>query len=63
MFDRHQYEALEAEAYLKGEAKGLADGMEKGLEKGAASEREKIVHFLRSQNVSDDVISAMLALK
>ena len=34
MFDRHQYEALEAEAYLKGEARDLADGMEKGMEMG-----------------------------
>ena len=78
MFDRHEYEVLEAEAFLKGQAKGLASGMEKGLaqgmEKGAQQEREKNnadnavrdikrADFLRSQNVPENVISAMLALK
>ena len=53
MFDHHEYEVLEAEAFLKGQARGLACGMEKGLaqgmekgiekgmEKGAQQEREK----------------------
>ena len=70
MFDHHEYEALEAEAFLKGEARGLACGMEKG----ARQEREKNdadnaardskrADFLRSQNVPDSVIAAMLALK
>lgn len=78
MFDRHEYEVLEAEAFLKGQAKGLASGMEKGLaqgmEKGAQQEREKNnadnavrdikrADFLRSQNVPENVITAMLALK
>ena len=78
MFDHHEYEVLEAEAFLKGEARGLASGMEKGLrkglEKGALQEREKNeaanaardskrAEYLRSQNVPDGVISAMLALK
>ena len=78
MFDRHEYEVLEAEAFLKGQAKGLASGMEKGLaqgmEKGAQQEREKNnadnavrdtkrADYLRSQNVPENVITAMLALK
>ena len=70
MFDHHEYEVLEAEAFLKGEARGLASGMEKGIEKGAQQEREKNdalttkrADYLRSQNVPDSVISAMLALK
>lgn len=49
MFDHHEYEALEAEAYLKGEARGLASGMEKGLAQGMAQgmekEREKLTAF------------------
>ena len=74
MFDHHEYEALEAEAFLKGEARGLASGMEKGMEKGAQQEREKNnadnaardtkrADYLRSQNVPDNVISTMLSLK
>ena len=49
---------------------GLASGMEKGIEKGAQQEREKNdalttkrADYLRSQNVPENVISAMLALK
>ncbi len=70
MFDHHEYEAIEAEAFLKGEARGLASGMEKGMEKGAQQEREKNdalttkrANYLRSQNVPDSVISTMLSLK
>ena len=78
MFDHHEYEVLEAEAFLKGEARGLAsgmekgmqEGMEKGMEKGVQQEREKNdardskrADYLRSQNVPENVISAMLALK
>ena len=66
MFDRHEYEALEAEAFLKGQASGV--------EKGALQERKKNdadnaardskrADFLRSQNVPDSVIAAMFALK
>jgi len=66
MFDHHEYEALEAEAFLKGQANGLASG----IEKGAQQEREKNdalttkrANYLRSQNVPDSVISTMLSLK
>ena len=66
MFDHHEYEALEAEAFLKGQASGV--------EKGALQERKKNdadnaardskrADFLRSQNVPDSVIAEMLALK
>ena len=62
MFDHHENEALEAEAFLKGQAKGM--------EKGARQERKKNdvltskrADFLRSQNVPDSVIAAMLAMK
>ena len=66
MFDHHEYEALEAEAFLKGQASGV--------EKGALQERKKNdadnaardskrTDFLRSQNVPDSVIAEMLALK
>ena len=66
MFDRHEYEAFEAEAFLKGQASGV--------EKGALQERKKNdadnaardskrTDFLRSQNVPDSVIAEMLALK
>lgn len=67
MFDeKHVREAIEAEAYLKGEAKGHADGHAEGV----ADERSRNeaanyrrAEFLRSHNVSDDLISAMLAIK
>lgn len=70
MFDRHEYEVLEADAFLKGEAKGLASGMEKGLEKGAQQEREKneardskMAEFFRSKGIPEEIISEGLALK
>ena len=66
MFDHHEYEVLEAEAFLKGQARGLASGMEKGAqqerEKNEARDSKR-ADYLRSQNVPDSVISAMLALK
>ena len=74
MFDRHEYEVLEADAFLKGEAKGLASGMEKGLEqgleKGAQQEREKnetrdskMAEFFRFKGIPEEIISEGLALK
>ena len=63
MFDeKHVYEAIMAETYLKGEANGIEKEREKNEIENAArdSRREK---YLRSQNIPDDVISAMLALK
>ena len=54
MFDHHECEALEAEAFLK--------GAEKERKKNDVL-TSKRADFLRSQNVPDSVIAAMLALK
>ena len=70
MFDHHEYEAIEAEAFLKGQASGMVAGIEKGTlqerEKNDAvnaARDSKRADFLRSQNVPDSVIAAMLAMK
>lgn len=70
MFDHHEYEAIEAEAFLKGQACGMVAGIEKGTlqerEKNDAvnaARDSKRADFLRSQNVPDSVIAAMLAMK
>ena len=70
--------AAERAAVRRGRKRGLAQGLEqgieqgieKGIEQGIEQERErndalnsKRVTFLRSQNVPDDVISALLACK
>ena len=66
MFDHHEYEALEAEAFLKGEARGLASGMEKGAqqerEKSDARDSKRAEYF-RSKGVPEDIISEGFALK
>ncbi len=70
MFDHHENEALEAEAFLKGQARGFASG----IEKGAKQEREKNdadnaardskrAEFFRSKGVPEDIISEGFALK
>ena len=66
MFDHHEYEVLEAEAFLKGEASGVEKGAQQEREKNDADNAardSKRANYLRSQNVPDSVISAMLALK
>ena len=55
--DKHVREAIEAEAYLKGEAKGMAKGMAKGLAKGKA----KVMKILRVKGASPDLIAAVSA--
>jgi len=62
MFDRHEYEALEAEAFLKGQARGR-DSERKKNDADNAARDSKRADFLRSQNVPDSVIAEMLALK
>lgn len=42
MFDKHADEAIEAEIWLKAEAKGREQGLEQGLEKGREQEREQM---------------------
>ena len=54
----HVREAIEAEFYLKGKATGEANERTKNE---AVNNRR--AEYLRSQNVPDDVISAMLAIK
>ena len=70
MFDHHEYETIEAEAFLKGQASGMVAGIEKGtLQEREKNDAEnaardsKRADFLRSQNVPDSVIAAMLAMK
>lgn len=62
--------AAERAARREGLRRGKKLGIEQGIEQGVQQEREKNdalntkrADFLRSQNVSDEVISAMLALK
>ncbi len=62
MFDHHEYEVLEAEAFLKGQANGVQQEREKADAEYAARDSKR-ANYLRSQNVPDSVISAMLALK
>ena len=56
--DKHVREAIEAEAYLKGEAKGIAKGEAK-----AKAKTNKILKFLRSKGVSPKLLAAAQALK
>jgi len=62
MFDHHEYEAIEAEAFLKGQAKGVQQEREKNDAECAARDSKR-ADYLRSQNVPDSVISTMLSLK
>ena len=66
MFDRHEYEVLEADAFFKGEACGV----EKGIEKGVQQEREKndaqklkMAEYFRSKGIPEEIISEGFALK
>ena len=60
--DKHVREAIEAEAYLKGEAKGIAEGEAKANKKFVARNK-KIVEFLRANGVSRKLLTAALAIK
>lgn len=62
MFDHHEYEAIEAEAFLKGQANGMVVGAENERKKNDELTTKR-ADFLRSQNVPDSVIAAMLAMK
>jgi len=66
MFDRHEYEALEAEAYLKGQAKGMEKGAQQEREKNDADNAArdtKRAEFFRSKGVSEAIIAEGFALK
>ena len=60
--DKHVREAIEAEAYLKGEAKDIAEGEAKANKKFVARNK-KIVEFLRANGVSRKLLTAALAIK
>jgi hypothetical protein len=62
MFDRHEYEALEAEAYLKGQAKGAQQEREKNDADNAARDTKR-AEFFRSKGVSEAIIAEGFALK
>ncbi len=64
--DKHVREAIEAEAYLKGEAKGKAKGIAEGeakANKKFVARNKKIVEFLRANGVSRKLLTAALAIK
>ena len=66
MFDHHENEALEAEAFLKGQAKGMEKGARQEREKNDADNAardSKRAEFFRSKGVPEDIISEGFALK
>ena len=58
MFDHHEYEVLEAEAFLKGQANGAQQEREKN-----DAEKLKMAEFFRSKGVPEEIISEGFALK
>ena len=62
MFDHHEYEALEAEAFLKGQARGR-DSERKKNDADNAARDSKRAEFFRSKGVPEDIISEGFALK
>ena len=58
MFERHEYEAFEAEAYLNGEANGAAQERKKNEARDA-----KMAEYFRSKGVPEEIISGGFALK
>ena len=62
MFDHHEYEVLEAEAYLKGQARGMEKGVQQEREKNDA-EKLKMAEFFRSKGIPEEVIAEGFALK
>ena len=71
MFDeKHVYEAIMAETYLKGEAKGRADGIEQDVQQEReknetenAARDKKIAEYLRSIGVSAEGVATALSIK
>lgn len=62
MFDHHENEALEAEAFLKGQARGR-DSERKKNDADNAARDSKRAEFFRSKGVPEDIISEGFALK
>ncbi len=66
MFDRHEYEVLEADAFFKGEACGVEKGVQQEREKNNvdnAARNSKMAEFFRSKGIPEEIISEGLALK
>ncbi|MBR4559840.1 MAG: PD-(D/E)XK nuclease family transposase [Fibrobacter sp.] len=62
MFDRHEYEVLEADAYLKGEADGVKQERKKN-EAATLARDAKMAEYFRSKGIPEEIISGGLALK
>ncbi len=62
MFDKHADVAIEAEIWLKAEAKGAADERAKNEVANAARDK-KIAEYLRSIGVSEDGVAKALSIK
>ena len=62
MFDHHEYEVLEAEAFLKGQANGAKHEREKNDADNAARDFKR-AEFFRSKGIPEEIISEGFALK
>jgi hypothetical protein len=62
MFDHHEYEALEAEAFLKGQANGAQQEREKNDADNAARDSKR-AEFFRSKGIPEEIIAEGFALK
>ena len=57
MFDKHADEAIEAEIWLKAEAKGRAQGLEQGREQERLKNKNDTVTVLREMGLSEEKIA------
>ena len=62
MFDHHEYEVVEAEAFLKGQANGAEQEREKNNAENAVRDSKR-ADFFRSKGVPEEIISEAFALK
>ena len=62
MFDKHAEEAILAEAELKAEARGEARGEARERSRNEETSKRR-AEYLRSQNVPENIIAEMLAVK
>ena len=57
MFDKHADEAIEAEIWLKAEAKGREEGLEQGLEQGRDNRNvEMALDMLADNKPIEDIV-------
>ena len=57
MFDKHADEAIEAEIWLKAEAKGREQGLEQGREQERLNNKNDTVTVLREMGLSEEKIA------